>query len=322
MKKTLTIAILLVFTALCGCQKKSDTFLAYVDHAANTQDSLDCRINESDFFSKDIVVITDEQNSGEDEKLNAGAVLLVDITNNNTVYSSNAYDSMYPASLVKLLTSLIVFENGELTDTVSISQKAANLSESSAKVCGFKEGDTVVMETLINSLLVYSGNDAAVAIAEHIGGTEDAFVELMNKRALLIGATASNFDNSHGLHDDKQTTTAYDMYLIFNKLLKYDTFRSIINKKSYDAEYSDKSGNNKHKSFKSTNLYLTGDVELQSGIEVIGGISGTTRRSGSCMIMLCKDINNTEYIALILNASDNQSLYSQMSYLLSLTTSR
>jgi D-alanyl-D-alanine carboxypeptidase len=112
------------------------------------------------------------------------------------------------------------------------------------------------------------------------------------------------------------------MYLIFNKLLKYDTFRSIINKKSYDAEYSDKNGNNKHKSFKSTNLYLTGDIQIDSGIEVIGGISGTTKKSGSCMILLCKDSNNTEYIAEILNASDNQTLYSQMSYLLSLAVSR
>jgi D-alanyl-D-alanine carboxypeptidase len=322
MKKTLVVVILLVIAALCGCQKKPDTFLAYADHADNTQESLDFSITEGDFFAKDIVVITDEQNSGEDDKLNAGAVLLVDMTNNKTIYSSNAYDKMYPASLVKLLTSLIVLEYGELTDNVSISQNAVSLSESSAKVCGFKEGDTATMETLINSLLVYSGNDAAVAIAEHIGGTEDAFIELMNKDALLLGATASYFVNPHGLHDDMQYTTAYDMYLIFNKLLKYDTFRSIINKKSYDAEYSDKNGNNKHKSFKSTNLYLTGDIQIDSGIEVIGGISGTTKKSGSCMILLCKDSNNTEYIAEILNASDNQTLYSQMSYLLSLAVSR
>jgi D-alanyl-D-alanine carboxypeptidase len=318
MKKALLLIILLISASFSGCSRDADTFLAYSDHAYNAQELINYTITEGDFFAKDIAIISDGVNSGEDENLNAGAVLLVDINNNKTIYSSNAYDSMYPASLVKLLTSLIVLEDGELTDNVTISRNAVKIAEKRAKVCGFKEGDTMTMETLLNCLLVFSGNDAAIAIAEHIGGTESDFVALMNKKALQLGAAASVFANPHGLHDDTQYTTAYDMYLIFNKLLKYDSFRTIINKNVYEAEYFDKSGNNKHKSFSSTNLYLTGDVKTQSGLEVIGGISGSTKKSGSCMILLCKDSNNTEYIAVILNSSNNEVLYSQMSYLLSL----
>lgn len=321
MKKALLLIILLVSAGLCGCSKDADTLMAYTDHAYNTKKMTNYTITEGEFFAKDIVIISDGVNSGEDENLNAGAVLLIDISNNKTIYSSNAYDSMYPASLVKLLTSLIVIEDGELTDKVTISQNAVKIAEKRAKVCGFKEGDTMSMDTLLNCLLVFSGNDAAIAIAEHIGGTESDFIALMNKKALQLGAAASVFANPHGLHDDTQYTTAYDMYLIFNKLLKYDSFRTVINKKIYEAEYFDKSGNNKHKSLTSTNLYLTGDIKTDDGLEVIGGISGSTKMSGSCIILLCRDSNNTEYIAVILNAANNEVMYTQMSYLLSLAVS-
>jgi len=321
MRRALLLAVLLAAAAMWGCKSKSDSFLAYTENYTLNQAGA-YRITEGDFFAKDIAVVTEEQDTGEDEKLDAGAVLLVDISNNEPVYASNAYKSMYPASLVKLLTSLIALENGEINDTVIISKNAVKIADSRARVCGFKEGDSVSMEALLNCLLVYSGNDAAIAIAEHIAGTEDEFVNLMNRKAISVGATASNFANSHGLHDDKQYITAYDIYLIFNKLIKYDSFRSIINKESYEVQYVDSSGNVKRKNFKSTNQYLTGDQEAPSGIEVIGGISGTTKKSGSCMILLCKDGNNTEYIAIILDSKDINTLYRQMSYLLSLTNNR
>jgi len=318
MRKVLLLVTLSISIALSGCKKSTDSFLAYTE-TESANESVAYPVTEMDFLAKDIVVITDSQNSGEDENLDAGAVLLVDITNNNTIYASNAYLRMYPASLVKLLTSFIALEYGDLTDNVKVSGNAVNLPDSRARVCGFKEGDSVSLETLLNCLLVYSGNDAAVAIAEHIAGSEDEFVSLMNKKAMQIGATTSNFENPHGLHNDNQYISAYDMYLIFNKLLKYDIFRSIINKDSYEAVYIDKNGNTKSKTFKSTNRYLTGEASLESDIEVIGGISGTTKKSGSCMILLCKDTDNTEYIAIILNSKDTETLYNQMSYLLSLT---
>lgn len=321
MKKAFLLVLLMVSVYFAGCKRISDTFLAFTE-ADNMKKAIAHNITELDFYAKDIVVVTEEQNSGNDSNLDAGAVLLVDISDNETLYASNAYKSMYPASLVKLLTSLIVLEDGELTDTVSISRNAVKIAESRARVCGFKEGDSVSLETLLNCLLVYSGNDAAVAIAEHIAGNEEEFVKLMNNKALQTGATASRFANPHGLHDDMQYITAYDIYLIFNKLLKYDTFRSIINKADFEAEYLESSGNIKKKSFKSTNQYLTGDVQAPEGIDVIGGISGTTRKSGSCMILLCRDDKGSEYIAIILDTKDNNTLYTQMSYLLSLTATR
>jgi D-alanyl-D-alanine carboxypeptidase len=224
---------------------------------------------------------------------------------------------MYPASLTKLLTALVVLQYGALTDSVTVSYDASHIPESGARICGYAEGDIISMEVLLNSLLIYSGNDAAIAIADHIGGDEAAFVDIMNEEAQTIGAIHSNFMNSHGLHDDNQYSTAYDIYLIFNELLKYDTFRNIISSDSYTAIYSDKAGNEKQKTFNSTNLFLKDEGENDLVLEVIGGKTGTTSKAGNCLILLCKDSDGKEYISVILKAADNDTLYSQMSHLIS-----
>lgn len=319
MKKSFICLLMIISFAFGGCQKSSDLFLAYNEATSASGQSVDNRLTEADFYAKDITVVTAADNTGGDAELTSGATLLINITDNKVLYADHVYDKMYPASLTKLLTSLVVLSYGELTDTVTVSYEASHIQEGGARVCGYEEGDVITLEALLNSLLIYSGNDAAIAIADHIGQNEEAFVKLMNEEAKNIGAVQSNFMNSHGLHNNDQYTTAYDMYLIFHELLKYDTFRSIIGSTSYTADYKDKNGNEKEKTLNTTNLYLSGDEEITPGIQVIGGLTGSTSKAGSCLILLCKDSSNKEYISLILDAADNETMYSQMSHLLSLT---
>jgi D-alanyl-D-alanine carboxypeptidase len=275
-------------------------------------------MTQADFFAKDLVTVTKQDNHGEDPKLSAGASLFINITDKELIYADNVYDRLYPASLTKLMTALVVLKYGELTDNVTISHDASHITEGGAKLCGFSEGDIISMDALLRCLLIYSGNDAAIAIAEHIGGSVDEFVTMMNKEAQEIGAVHTNYVNPNGLHDDNQYTTAYDIYLIFNELMKYDTFCSIINTSSYTAKYKDKDGNTKEKTFEATNEYLSGETEIPEGIEIIGGKTGTTNKAGNCLVLLSKDNAKKEYISVILKAKDNTSLYSQMSYLLTL----
>ena len=108
--------------------------------------------------------------------------------------------------------------------------------------------------------MIKSANDAAVAIAEHIGGSVEGFADMMNEEAQAIGATNSHFVNPHGLNAENHYVTAYDMYLIFNEALKYDTVNEIISMTSYDTVYTDKNGNEKTLSVKNTNQYLAGNV--------------------------------------------------------------
>jgi len=321
MKKRVIICILIMSIFLGGCQVSSDKFLSYqtitnVSHVDNNF------IAEENLFAENLAVLPEDEVMEQDPVLDSGATLLINHTDKEIIYADNVYESFYPASLTKLLTALVALRKGEMTDMVTVSYNASHIPVVGAKLCGFKEGDVISLEALLKSMLIYSGNDASIAIAEHISGSEEAFVKEMNRVATELGAVQSNFVNSHGLHDDNQYTTAYDIYLIFNELLKYDTFLSIINMASYEAIYTDAEGNQKEKTFYSTNKYHLGEEDIEEGIEVIGGKTGTTNKAGYCFSLLCKDENGHNYIAIILKASDNSSLYSQMSYLFKYITDK
>jgi len=309
--------MLIVIIILGGCQKNSDRFFSYKDTFASKND-LGITLSESSFFADDLVVLADDDYGIDDDYVKSEAALLFDITNKEALYAKNPYEKLYPASLTKLMTALITLQRGELDDTVTISSNAINIPVPGAKMCGFKEGDAITLETLLNCLLIYSGNDASIAIAEHISGSEEEFVKLMNSEAKKLGAVHTNFTNSHGLHDENHYTTAYDLYLIFNELIQYDTFINIISKDSYTASYMDKDGNNKESTFRTTNLYLRNQVESPENIQIVGGKTGVTSRAGNCLILLLKDGNNNQYISLVLKASNSDELYSDMSSLFSI----
>lgn len=320
LKKKLFSLLIIASILLCGCKNSSVDFLTYQDTAAIAGTALDTELTKGDFFARKLAIVTQGNNTGGDSQLTSGAELLINDTDNQVIYADKVYDRLYPASLTKLLTALVVLRNGELTDTVTVGYNAAHITESGAKLCGFHEGDTITLEALLYSMLIYSGNDAAVAAAEHVGKSVEEFAGLMNEEAARLGAVHSNFVNPNGLHDDNQYTTAYDLYLIFHELLQYDTFRKIISTASYTVDYADQDGNAKEKIFNSTNLYLKEDGTEEPGLTVIGGKTGTTSKAGNCLILLSKDKEDKEYISVILKAENSNKLYSQMSYLLSMVS--
>lgn len=313
------LAILFIFIlTLGGCQKSSDNFFSYKDYISSANNELGIELSENDFFAKNIVVLSGNEATGQDELVGSEAALLFDVTNNKEIYIKNPYKRLYPASLTKLMTALVTLKRGELTDTVTVGYNAANIPITGAKVCGFKEGDVISLDGLLHCLLIYSGNDASIAIAEHMSKNEEEFVKLMNAEAKAIGATHTNFMNSHGLHDDNHYTTAYDIYLILNELVQYDTFINIISQNSYTAMYKDKDKNEKTLDLKSTNLYLTGDKTGPEAVTIIGGKTGLTSKAGSCLALLTKDKNNTQYLSIVLKANDSDGLYADMNGLLTL----
>lgn len=317
MKKSFFIILIIVILVLGGCGQSSDTFLLYRDTVSSVSYDNQNFMSEADFFASDLAVIPLSISSTEDAIITSAAALLIDNATNEKIYSDNIYEKRYPASITKLFTALVVLKKGALTDSVTISHEAANIPDPGAKKCGFEEGDIISLEALLNCMLIYSGNDAAIAIADHLGGTEEQFVTLMNEEAKRIGAVHSNFVNPHGLHDDNHYTTAYDIYLAFHKLIGYDTFRNIIKTSSYTAEYTDKDGNAKQKTFETTNMYFTGEEEQPENMEILGGKSGTTYKAGDCLILLSRDASGHEYISLILKASGKELLYDEMGILFS-----
>lgn len=135
------------------------------------------------------------------------------LATNTVTYAQNIYEKLYPASTTKILTAYIALKYGNLEDYVTVSENAADQASDSS-VCGLKAGDVVQLKDLLYGMMLKSGNDAAIAIAEHIGGSVEGFADMMNQEALAMGATRSHFVNPNGLPDENHYTSVYDLYLI------------------------------------------------------------------------------------------------------------
>lgn len=312
--------VLLITTLLTGCSKSPDLFLTFASeqHVLSNGMSGNIGVAFSDTFAKDLCVIPVNNESEVDGNLSAKASFMFDITNQNVLYENNVYERLYPASITKIFSAYVVLKYADLDDVVTISKNAANITEPGAKLCGFKEGDTIDLSSLLSVFLIYSGNDAGVALAEHVSGTVEEFSQLMNETIEELGAVNSNFVNPHGLHSDDHYTTAYDIYLVFNELIKDDRFLDIIHTDTYTVTYHDASNTKIEKAFSTTNRYLLGKASTPEGLTVIGGKTGTTSKAGSCLVLYSKDKEENEYISLVLKAQSGDDLFNQMSYLLKL----
>lgn len=304
---------------LTGCGAKKNELLDYrvaISEVMDTPFENSAAVTQ-DYLSDGICVIKDEEQTKEqDSIMSAKASLIINDADGTMLYSHNIYHKLYPASITKIITALVVFKYGNLEDTVTISYNASHITEYGAKLCGFEEGDKIVLRDLLSSFLVFSGNDAGVAIAEHIAGSEKKFAKLMNQEMKNLGAVHSHFVNPHGLHNKKHYTTAYDLYLVFHELAKNQTFLDIINQPSYTAKFKGKDKKKKKLYFTSTDRYLIGKATPPEGITVIGGKTGTTLKAGSCLILYSEGKNDTHYISVVLKAEDGDDLYVQMNHLL------
>lgn len=262
---------------------------------------------------------TSSENSLENQKdtnqIDSKSGLLAGIDTLENVYGKNVYDRVYPASVTKIMTALIALEKANFSDKVTFTEDMV-VTEYGAKLCGFNVGDELTVEQLFYSLLIYSGNDAANALAIHIGGSIEGFSDMMNKKAKNLGCVDTHFVNPSGLHDNDHYTSAYDLYLIFNECLKYDSFIDAIRQRSYSISYKDASGEIIENYYTTTNQYFVDAYDYPDSVRVLGGKTGTTDEAGSCLILYDVDKNSQGYISVILGADDSDELYSEMNILL------
>lgn len=271
--------------------------------------------NYADAFAQNICVVEKDTNTASADTSQAEAALLCDVNKGDVLYAKGVYTQLHPASLTKVMTALVALKHGNLEDEMTASANV-EIQESGASLVGIKAGDKMTLSQALYCLLMPSGNDAAVMIAEHIGGSVEGFAKMMNEEAASLGATGSHFMNPHGLTEDNHYITAYDMYLIFNEAIQYDVFNEIINTSTYSTVYHDASGNPKEISFDTTNLYLKQDVTAPANVTVIGGKTGTTNAAQNCLVLLSKDTGGNPYISIILKCSERGILYEEMTNLL------
>lgn len=320
-RKVLLITVLSAFMFIfTGCSSEK-TMFPFVSANSSVSDVTSVIKSGTaycaDTFSKNVCTIpVDSIEKDKDDKLTAGGLLSVDIDDNKIIYADAIYDKLYPASLTKLATALVCLKYGKFSDDVVVSYKASHITEQGAKLCFLQEGDVVNFEVLLTSFLVYSGNDAGVALAEHISGSVEEFVKLMNNELKSIGAVDTHYVNPHGLPDDNHYTTVYDIYLMLNALSSYDKFLEMTSKPSYTAKFKDASEKDITKVYESTDKFLTGDVKLPKGVKIIAGKTGTTFAAGSCLAVLSEGADSHKYISIVMKAYSSESLYYQMTKLL------
>lgn len=202
-------------------------------------------------------------------EIKSRAAIVMDASTKRVLYAKNPELKLKPASTTKLMTALIVVERAKMSDVVTISKRAVGTAPTKV---GFKAGDKVTVETLLYAALMKSANDAAVALAEAVAGSEKEFVRLMNHKALALGLKDTRFVNPHGLPGRGQYITAYDLARIMGHAIKNPVLREILGTRV--RKVAAKKG--KSIFIKSTNKLLWFDEAL------LGGKTGYTRRARHC----------------------------------------
>ena len=271
-------------------------------------------------LASDNVVIPYDAYVYDDADFEYEAGLLINQTKNSVVCAVNPHKQIYPASMTKILTAVVVMDavnSGQisLNDTVVI-RKEIEFNEANVTALGLEPGDYITVNELLHGLLISSYNDCAIALARYVSGSVSDFVDLMNKKAQELGATNSHFVNPHGLHDNNHYTTPYDLYLIFKEFLKYDSLVQIDSSSSYVLTMY-KDSEKITTELTPTNAFLSNSVEMPTGYHITGWKTGTTEKAGSCIILeFVNDETNEEYICLVSNAKDHETLYQNVNDML------
>ncbi len=224
--------------------------------------------------------------------IQASTAILVDAETGLVLFDKNMHQQRPIASTTKVMTALLALESADLEAEVTVSPTVLTLEGSNV---GLQPGDVVRMDDLLASLLLSSGNDAAVAIAEQISGTVADFADLMNSRAQELGATDSNFTNPHGLHDPNHYSSAYDLAIFTREAFKHARFRELVGSKVVEV-YLPSAPEGK--------VQLINHNKLLWRTRYANGVkTGFVSQSGHCLIASgAKD--GWELIAVVLDSPD------------------
>ncbi len=220
----------------------------------------------------------------------AKSVCVIEASSGEVAYASNEKEKLPMASTTKIMTAVIALSHCDLDDIVTVSQNAAMTEGSSAYL---KAGASVSVRDLLYGLMLNSGNDAAIAIAEYISGSTDEFAKLMTKTARHIGARHTSFKNPNGLPDDKHYTTAYDLAIIARYAMENEDFKTIVSTSSYTADIDGL-----------PITYTNHNRLLREYDGCIGIKTGFTEAAGRCLVSAASK-NGMTFIAVTLNDAND-----------------
>lgn len=242
----------------------------------------------------------------KEPEITATSGMVIDCIDGKILYSKDADEKLYPASLTKVLTAILVVEKCGLQDNVTINQSAIDKVESGYLTANLKTGEVFTVEQLLNLLLISSYDDVANALAEHVAGSEEEFVKMMNEKAKEIGCTNSNFLNCHGEHDTNHYSTAHDMALIANYAVKFEAIRNIAQVTEYGLPATTIYTGNDRYFYTSNEMLQTGSKNYYKYAK--GLKTGFTTPAGNCL-MAYAEKSGLKLVSVTMKSTTSNSRY-------------
>ena len=228
----------------------------------------------------------------EQPEIKAESAVLMDVKSGRVLYAKDAHQRLPQASTTKITSAILALEMGDLQDRITVSKKAA---ETGGSAIWLEEGEVLTLEELLYAMLLSSANDAAAAVAEYIGGTQEDFVKLMNERAAELGAQKTHYENPHGLDDDNHYSSAYDLAVLGRHAMQLPRFREIVNTRKKVIPWAGHEWSrlllNKNK--------LVWNRDLYPGANGIK--NGFTTPAGNCLVASAER-SGLELVAVVLDA--------------------
>ena len=297
-KKRITAALLALGLSTVTVFSQLPVFAA--EEAAETTDT-DQAAAQAQVQTADPSIVTTNGTDGwpQASDISSTAAIVMETSTNTVLYSKNADQPLYPASAVKIMTCLLALENSSLDEQVTMTATGVSgVTDGGANISS-QIDEVFTMEQCLYAIMVGSANDIALQVAEHVGGSVDAFVQNMNARAQELGCTNTVFTNPTGLPDENQHITAHDMALIMETAMTNETFRTIAATTSYTIPATNVSGGERvlTNSFTMINNASDGYYE-----PCIGGKEGYTEASGSTLVCEASK-NNMNLVCVVLNGA-------------------
>lgn len=237
----------------------------------------------------------------------ANSAIVIDASTGKILYEKNAYERKYPASITKIMTTLLAIEaNVDLNETITMSENSIWGVERDSTLIGLDVGEKVTMGDLLYATMVKSANECAYAVAENVGGDIENFAKMMNDKAQSLGCQDTHFVTPNGLHDDNHYTTAYDIALITKEALKYDLFRQISGTLSYTVPETNLA-NETRPLWNGNKMINPSEAVYYEYCE--GGKTGYTTMAHNTLMTYAKK-DGLELICIILDCDGNKRAYS------------
>jgi len=245
--------------------------------------------------------------------ITAGAALVMDPDSGEVLFEKNADERLYPASTTKIMTAMLALEYQNQDEIVTVPNEAIANLYLQGSGHNLKVGEEIPMKELIRYMFVASGNDAANAIAIHVGGSIEGFAQMMNERASKLGCTGTHFVNPNGLHDEGHYTTARDLYKIAKAAMENPAFKELAAMTKYVLAPTNLTS--EERTFYTTNGLISsnryGNVYLYG--KAIGIKTGFTTPAGNCLVSAAEDGDRTFY-SVVLNAPKIEETNTVMSF--------